>query len=96
MHVCPTPGQSSAWVRRNRPVRTDDQASDAARHGTVSFHDPRAAEGRVVCYLTPAYECRPETTRLIANRLIIIVAQPTTAIQVATVRFTLGVARACR
>ena len=35
-------------------------------------------------------------TRLTPNRLTIIAAHPSTAIQVATVRLTLGVARACR
>src|SRR5258706_11772651 len=45
---------------------------------------------------TWAYECRPTATKLITYRLISIVPQAATTNHVAVVRFTLGVARACR
>jgi hypothetical protein len=43
-----------------------------------------------------AYECRPEKNRFTPNRFISMVANPSSAIHVAVVRLTLGVARACR
>lgn len=45
---------------------------------------------------SPPYECRPSKKMFTPYRFICMVRKPSTAIQVATGRFTLGVARACR
>jgi hypothetical protein len=51
---------------------------------------------RAVSQPASAYEWKPPKNRLTPNRFISMVAKPSSAIQVATFRFTLGVARACR
>jgi hypothetical protein len=84
--TCPMPIAGRASATRCRGGT--GEGSEAAR-GRPSGR-PSAGQPAL------AYECRPSKNRLTPNRFISIVAKPISAIHVAVVRLTLGVARACR